>query len=64
MSTHAANDLDRVASAIEAESFDKEKSQVHDHQHLKGGILQAALKGEAPPQELTYFERKAALINV
>jgi hypothetical protein len=64
MSTPSANDSDRVASVLEAEISDKEKSQVHEHQHHKGGILQTALKGDAHQAELTYFERKAALINM
>jgi hypothetical protein len=45
---------------LEAEVSDMEKPQQHEH-HSKGGILQT-LKGDVD-QELTYFERKAALIN-
>ncbi|KAI5458320.1 sugar transporter-like protein [Mariannaea sp. PMI_226] len=52
-------DTDKVASVADADFSDNGKTE----NHAKGNILQNALQGSAET-ELTYFERKAALINV
>lgn len=51
----------RVSSVHEGDSSDKAISENND-KPPKGGILQDALQGTVD-HELTYFERKAALIN-
>jgi hypothetical protein len=60
MSKPSSQEPDRVTSVLDAEVYDVEKPQHHEN-HSKGGILKT-LKGEFD-HELTYFERKAALIN-
>lgn len=50
------SDKEKVAR----DSSDKDKTEPHDHS--KGSILQGTLQGTLD-RELTYFERKASLIN-
>ena len=53
---------DRVTSVLDADFSEKDKPEQHDH-HSKGSILAGTLQGTVE-RELTYFERKAELINM
>lgn len=61
MSSSSEKVSDTRVSVGETESADKAMSDTQEGQS-KAGILQDALQGSVG-HELTYFERKAALIN-
>ncbi|KAF7560567.1 hypothetical protein G7046_g3587 [Stylonectria norvegica] len=62
MDRPSAEISDRVASVLDADMSEKHK-QDQNEDHSKGSILVGTLQGTVE-RELTYFERKAELINV